>query len=58
LRPHADGALDNAFGTFGTRSHDFASTSPDVQAFDGIAAQGTRFVVAGLADVPPGGSSP
>ncbi len=58
LRLRADGTLDNAFGAFGKMSYDFAFTSPDVQAFGGVVLQGTHFVVAGLAYVPPGGSSP
>jgi len=51
------GALDESFGVFGKRSYDFALALPRGQAFNGVALQGTQIVAAGIAYVPPGGST-
>lgn len=57
VRLMPDGSLDESFGSFGKQTYDFALTTPDAQAFSGIAFQGTQLIVNGVAYVPPGGSS-
>jgi uncharacterized delta-60 repeat protein len=49
LRP--DGLLDPTFGTVGKRLYDFEQSMPSGQLFNGIAAQGSKIVLAGALNV-------